>query len=86
MKDLPKPFGNATKLKILFCLLGGDKSVTDLIKKCRLSQSSVSQHLKKLRDIGYINCAISGKQRIYRLKNKKAGKIAKEIIVLVNKL
>ena len=84
MKEFIKAFGNITRVKILACLFEKEKNVSDLIGNCRLSQSAVSQHLKKLKEIGIIDCELFGRERFYKLKNKKAGAIAKEILSLIN--
>jgi DNA-binding transcriptional ArsR family regulator len=83
MNELPKAFSNIARIKILSCLSGKKKNVTDLINNCGLSQSAVSQHLKKLKDLGMIDCSVNGKERVYRLKNGEAGNIAKKIINLI---
>jgi DNA-binding transcriptional ArsR family regulator len=62
------------------CLLEEDKNVSGLIKKCGLSQSAVSQHLKKLKDLGVVVCHADGRDKIYQLKNKEIGDIAQKIL------
>ncbi|MCL5017352.1 MAG: metalloregulator ArsR/SmtB family transcription factor [Patescibacteria group bacterium] len=85
MNELPKAFSNITRIKILSCLNGKTENVMDLVKKCGISQSAVSQHLKKLKDLGVVDCSVSGKERLYRLKYREAGDIAKRIIKLIKK-
>lgn len=48
-------FGSSARLKLLTCLRGKPKNVSDLIKNCGLSQSSVSQHLAKLRALNLVD-------------------------------
>lgn len=83
MKNFTKAFASPIRVRILFCLLSGDKNVSGLIGDCDLSQSAVSQHLKKLKDIGVISCATSGKERLYSLTNKEFGLIAERILNFV---
>ena len=73
-------FGSPARLKLLVCLEGGEKNVTDLISKCGLSQSAVSQHLEKLRGANFVSTRRNGKEIIYKLKHKKSAQIAKELI------
>ena len=75
-------FANATRLKILICLKGGNKNVTELIGNCGLSQSAVSQHLEKLKKAGLIDGIKNGREMIYRLKIRKSGEIAKSLLKL----
>ena len=83
MKNFTKAFASPIRVRILFCLLSGDKNVSGLIGDCDLSQSAVSQHLKKLKDIGVISCATFGKERLYSLTNKEFGLIAERILNFV---
>lgn len=75
-------FANTARLKILVCLEGGDKNVTELIGNCGLSQSAVSQHLEKLRKAGLIRGVKNGREIIYKLKIRKSGEIAKSLLKL----
>lgn len=79
MRNICSIFSNYKRIKILVCLLKEDKNVSELIKKCGLSQSAVSQHLKKLRGLGVVVCHTDGRNKVYRLKNKKIGDIAQRI-------
>ena len=86
MKNITTAFSNLSRVKLLACLSEGPKNVTELIGNCGLSQSAVSQHLAKLRDQGIVKTTREGREIIYKLKIKKAGKISKEIVILVNSL
>lgn len=83
MRDFAKSFSSPIRVKIMHCLLSGPKNVSDLIGDCDLSQSAVSQHLKKLRDIGVIRFSNSGRERVYTLTNKKFGLIAGMILEFI---
>lgn len=83
MKDFTKSFSSPIRVRILSCLLSGPKNVSGLIGDCDLSQSAVSQHLKKLRDIGVITCSTIGRERLYALSNKEFGLIAERILNFV---
>lgn len=49
----------------------GERSVNDLVARLRLSQPSVSKHLKVLREAGFVSSRVSAQQRIYRLELKR---------------
>ncbi len=83
MKKMPKAFSNITRLKILSCLMDEKRNVNGLVKNCGLSQSAVSQHLKKLKDLEVIDYENRGRDRFYKLKNNKFGNISKMILKLM---
>jgi DNA-binding transcriptional ArsR family regulator len=80
MKNIVSIFSNYTRVKIITCLLEKDKNVSELIKNCGLSQSAVSQHLKKLKEAKVVSYYTQGKEKIYTLNSKEAGDISKKII------
>ena len=47
--DLLKALGNEHRLVILCELIGGEKSVGEMVRRVGLSQSALSQHLARLR-------------------------------------
>jgi DNA-binding transcriptional ArsR family regulator len=58
---------NAERLRLLTLLHEGDKDVSTLQQAAGISISSVSQHLKSLREAGLVSFRQQGKFRIYRL-------------------
>jgi len=72
---------NEKRLRLLLCL-EKPHSVSQLLEKCNLSQSALSQHLTKLKRAGFVNCSRDGNRQIYITKNKKIIKVAKSIIEL----
>lgn len=80
MQKTLEALSNTTRLKLLICLSESEKNVTQLIDKCDLSQSAVSQHLKKLKDAGLIESKKSGREQNYKVRNKSTIKIAKELL------
>jgi len=66
-----KVFSNPTRLEILNLLRKGELSVTMLMKKTKLSQANVSQHLSIMKSKGVITASRSGKNIYYRLTNPK---------------
>jgi len=71
---------NITRLKLLICLSEGKKNVTELIEKCTLSQSAVSQHLEKLRSSGIVKSEKVGKEVYYTLVNPEVAKLSHDIL------
>ena len=53
---------------ILSLLLSSERSVGDLESELRLSQPSVSKHLRVLRDAGFVESRIEAQRRLYRLR------------------
>ena len=53
---------------ILSLLLASDRCVGDIERELRLSQPSVSKHLRVLRDAGFVESRIEAQRRLYRLK------------------
>src|SRR3984957_3631029 len=53
---------------ILSMLLSSERSVGDIERKLRLSQPSVSKHLRVLRDAGFVESRIEAQRRLYRLR------------------
>jgi DNA-binding transcriptional ArsR family regulator len=53
---------------ILSLLLSSERSVGEIEGKLRLSQPSVSKHLRVLRDAGFVESRIEAQRRLYRLR------------------
>src|SRR5271166_865243 len=53
---------------ILSMLLASERSVGEIERKLRLSQPSVSKHLRVLREAGFVESRIEAQQRLYRLR------------------
>src|ERR1051325_9463995 len=53
---------------ILSLLLSSELSVGELERKLRLSQPSVSKHLRVLREAGFVESRIEAQRRLYRLR------------------
>ena len=52
---------------ILSLLLSSERSVGDIERELRLSQPSVSKHLRVLREAGFVESRIEAQRRLYRL-------------------
>lgn len=77
--DLCSVVGNAVRVNIICCLGSSEKTVTQLIDRCRLSQSAVSQHLRKLRESGCVSVRTVGKTRVYKTTNSTVLEMCRRI-------
>ena len=53
---------------ILSLLLSSERSVGEIERELRLSQPSVSKHLRVLREAGFVEQRIEAQRRLYRLR------------------
>jgi DNA-binding transcriptional ArsR family regulator len=53
---------------ILSLLLASERSVGEIERTLRLSQPSVSKHLRVLREAGFVESRIEAQRRLYRLR------------------
>ena len=81
-----RAFSSLPRIKLLRCLKETEKNVSQLIKNCGLSQSAVSQHLKKLKNWGLVSCYKQGKEVYYKLNKKNAAEIAEKLLVFYKHL
>ncbi len=65
-----KILANAQRLRLLCHLAAGEMAVGQLVDRSGLSQSSVSQHLGRLRDGGLVATRRDGTTIFYRLANE----------------
>jgi DNA-binding transcriptional ArsR family regulator len=53
---------------ILSLLLSSERSVGEIERELRLSQPSVSKHLRVMREAGFVESRIEAQRRLYRLR------------------
>jgi DNA-binding transcriptional ArsR family regulator len=53
---------------ILSLLASSERSVGDIEEQLRLSQPSVSKHLRVLREAGFVESRVDTQRRLYRIK------------------
>ena len=53
---------------ILSMLLASEHSVGEIERQLRMSQPSVSKHLRVLKDAGFVESRIEAQRRLYRLR------------------
>jgi len=69
--EMCKVFSNSTRLEILNLLRDEELSVTELIKKTKLSQANISQHLSIMKSKGIVVSNRNGKNIYYKLTTPK---------------
>ena len=53
---------------ILGLLVSSEQSVGDIERQLRMSQPTVSKHLRVLREAGFVESTVDAQRRLYRLK------------------
>ena len=53
---------------ILSLLASSEQSVSEIEHQLRMSQPSVSKHLKVLRDAGFVEARVDAQRRVYRIR------------------
>ncbi|MHB1086288.1 MAG: ArsR/SmtB family transcription factor [Minisyncoccota bacterium] len=75
-------FSNSVRLHLIVCLSRKKRNVAQLMKNCGLSQSAVSQHLKKLRAAGVVATKRDGKEVYYYLVFPQAARLSRSLLSL----
>lgn len=70
-----KVLSEVSRLKILRCLLEGEKCVTEIINATGLMQANVSKQIKIMQEAGILECRPAGLQRFYRIVDPSIVKI-----------
>ena len=65
--DVFHAVADPTRRRILDLLVEGDKAVLELVAGFQISQPSISEHLRILREAGLVAAEKLGRQRIYRI-------------------
>ena len=63
--------GEPTRRAILTLLASGERSVGELETVLKLSQPSVSKHLRVLREAGLVEASIDAQRRLYRIRPER---------------
>ena len=67
LAELFRTFGDTTRIKLLYALMGGDMCVAELTEAAGATQSAVSHQLRILKQMDLVRCRKDGKQMIYSL-------------------
>lgn len=78
--ELIKVIAHPMRLCILHCLLENKCNVSTLIEKMKIPQSTISQHLSKLKMCGVIEGERKGVEIEYRVINKEVEMIIKLLL------
>ncbi|NOZ95506.1 MAG: helix-turn-helix transcriptional regulator [Acidobacteria bacterium] len=65
--DVLKAMADPTRLKILHCLHGGERCVSDILGVVGGSQANISKHLSVLKRAGLVDCRRDGLNVFYRI-------------------
>jgi DNA-binding transcriptional ArsR family regulator len=71
-----RAISDPTRRAVLDLLAQGERNVTDLVGRFRMSQPAVSQHLRVLRQAGMVSDRRVGRERVYRLRPESMRSIA----------
>ena len=52
---------------ILSLLVSSEQSVGEMVRRLRMTQPTVSKHLRVLRDAGFVESTVDAQRRVYRL-------------------
>lgn len=75
VSDFMKCFGSPHRLMILCQLAQGEKSVTQLIEATGIAQTSMSQHLGKLKNEGLVDFCRDHRTLYYSISNPDVMKV-----------
>lgn len=64
-----RAFGAASRVQLLWALLGGEATVEDLVASTTMAQSLVSHQLRVLRDLRFVTVRRDGRRAFYRLQD-----------------
>ncbi len=85
IQQLGKGISSPSRYKILELLMGGSKTVTELVEKVELTQPAVSQHLATLKSCGLVDFEKKGQEVYYSLNTKYMLTILKHLTSDVEK-
>ncbi|TCC30486.1 ArsR/SmtB family transcription factor [Kribbella sindirgiensis] len=71
---------DATRVRLLWAMLDGERSVSELAETVGKSPAGVSQHLAKLRLARLVRSRKQGNQVFYRIENSHASQLVEDAI------
>ncbi|MEO5652288.1 MAG: metalloregulator ArsR/SmtB family transcription factor [Marmoricola sp.] len=71
---------DSTRIKLLWLLLAGESAVNDLAAAAEKSQTSVSQHLAKLRMARLVQTRRQGNQIFYRVESEHVRQLVQDAV------
>ncbi len=79
LKNLCRAFGNPERIRLV-ARLAREATVSELLLKCDLSQSALSQHLAILRDVGIVRTRESGRHVHYQTVSREYADLARKVL------
>ena len=70
LAELFQDFGDSTRIRILYDLFRGEKSVTEICTDLEMNQSAISHQLKLLKNARLVRSRRRGKQMLYSLADE----------------
>lgn len=83
---LAKTLSDVNRLRILYCIREGQKSVSAIVEELCLSQPLVSHHLKELKHSLLVNVARQGPFVYYELADPRILHVVEMVIQVANDL
>jgi|SRR4051812_773991 DNA-binding transcriptional ArsR family regulator len=68
MESVFEVIAEPNRRAILSLLVSSQQSVGDIERRLRMSQPTVSKHLRVLRDAGFVESTVDAQRRLYRLR------------------
>ncbi len=84
LAELFKIFGDSTRIKILFLLSQGERSVNQIAAELNMTQSAISHQLRILKTSRLIKAERAGKLSIYSLADTHVASILNQGLEHVN--
>jgi DNA-binding transcriptional ArsR family regulator len=75
-RDPFRAVADPTRRSVLDLLAAGERSVTELVERFRMTQPAMSQHLRVLRSAGLVGCRREGRKRLYRIRPEQLKPVA----------
>lgn len=79
MEKFGKGIGSVPRYRIVEALFSAPQTVSDLVKKTKLSQPLVSQHLRVLKETGLVRDERKGQEVIYTLNAEHTIRLLKRL-------
>lgn len=77
---------NPIRIQLILCIGTKEKTVQQLVSKCSLSQSAISQHLMKLKSAKLVKDRKDGRFVYYSIVHLSSIKIAKNMQKLIREV
>lgn len=74
--DVFSAIADPTRRRMLDLLAEGERAVSDLVAAFSLTQPSISDHLRVLREVGLVRVRREGRRRLYQLNPGKLKELA----------